>query len=531
MQLFPHGAIIGIIVLVLGIGLTPVFANEQVVIPLGASNPKTPFSLSPSVLNIKTGETVVWQNNDVSSHTITTGNPSLGADGRIESSVIQSGNTFSYTFDKSGVYQYFCLFHPWMTGVVNVGNGVSFEPSIMVSVSTDKQFYNSGDKILVSGQISKFIKDQPITVWITDSQGNGIALDRMEAENGNSFSANFTVGDNLWIPGNTYRVYAQYGPGSNIAYANVTFEPQSTGSTRQSANQQESNTSVQDNSQNNIPSYDRVAADSNNPLVAQTDHHLYEPRDQISVKGDVWGGILMQIGPAYLVTISTQDNNGPSVSTIIKTQLIDSNQNIVATKESALDSNNNYQSSFVLPDNSPGGKYTVVSSIEVKAGLLGALDGSIGSKLTTKTQILVEPPQDYSVKILVGYPSVKIASNSTVSGFDFEPDKKTIVFTVAGETGTKGVTEITIPKSILSGQMTVLIDGSIQSSGNMLVTSDTNDSTTLELNYHHSTHTIQIVGAQSSVISSVPEFPIAGPILAISIIMSVVFLRIMQFRK
>ena len=71
--------------LILAIGVSvfvhPSFADTQVTIPLGAANVNTPFSLSPSVLDVKTNETVTWQNNDVSSHTVTTGTTSLGFDG------------------------------------------------------------------------------------------------------------------------------------------------------------------------------------------------------------------------------------------------------------------------------------------------------------------------------------------------------------------------------------------------------------------------------------------------------------------
>ena len=36
--------------------------------------------------------------------------------------------TFSYTFDKEGTFNYFCMVHPWMQGIVTVGT-VSAEQS------------------------------------------------------------------------------------------------------------------------------------------------------------------------------------------------------------------------------------------------------------------------------------------------------------------------------------------------------------------------------------------------------------------
>src|SRR5574337_1437759 len=150
------------------------FTEVQVTIPLGASNQNTPFSLSPSDLDISVNDTVTWKNNDAAVHTVTTGKPGLGFDGRVDSGVIAQGGTFSYTFDKSGVYEYYCLFHPWMTGFVSVGSSTPVPPT-GISISTDKPVYQDGDTIHVTGQVSKFVQNKEDTVGITDSKGTGIS--------------------------------------------------------------------------------------------------------------------------------------------------------------------------------------------------------------------------------------------------------------------------------------------------------------------------------------------------------------------
>lgn len=205
--------------------IDPSFADTQVIIPLGAANTNTPFSLSPSVLDIKTNETVTWQNNDVSTHTVTTGTTSLGFDGRIDSSVIAAGKSFSYKFDKAGVYGYYCLFHPWMTGVVNVGSSSKVQPVDTISFSTDKSSYHNGDSILISGKVSNFIPNQQVTVWITSPQGMAVAITHVEIESSNDFSTSIPSGGGLWKSGNTYKMYAQYGSRSSVASAEIAFEP------------------------------------------------------------------------------------------------------------------------------------------------------------------------------------------------------------------------------------------------------------------------------------------------------------------
>ena len=204
----------------------PSFADTQVTIPLGAANANTPFSLSPSVLDVKTNETVTWQNNDVSSHTVTTGTTSLGFDGRIDSGVIAAGKSFSYKFDKAGVYGYYCLFHPWMTGVVNVGSSSTIQPVDTISLSTDKSSYKKGDSILISGKVSNFIPNEQVTVWITSLQGIAVAIAHVETESSNDFSTSIPSGGGLWESGNTYKVYAQYGSRSSVASTDIAFEPQ-----------------------------------------------------------------------------------------------------------------------------------------------------------------------------------------------------------------------------------------------------------------------------------------------------------------
>jgi len=204
----------------------PSFADTQVIIPLGAANANTPFSLSPSVINVKTNETVTWQNNDVASHTVTTGTTSLGFDGRIDSGVITTGKSFSYKFDKAGVFGYYCLFHPWMTGVINVGSNSKVQPVDTISVSTDKSSYQNGDSILISGKVSNFIPNEQVTVWITNPQGIAVAINHVETESSNNFSTSIPIGGGLWKSDNTYKVYAQYGSRSSVASADIAFESQ-----------------------------------------------------------------------------------------------------------------------------------------------------------------------------------------------------------------------------------------------------------------------------------------------------------------
>jgi len=69
---------------------------------------------------IAVGGQVIWNNVDTAAHTVTSGNPADGADGKFDSSIFMSGTTFSNTFDEVGEFEYFCMVHPWMKGIVQV---------------------------------------------------------------------------------------------------------------------------------------------------------------------------------------------------------------------------------------------------------------------------------------------------------------------------------------------------------------------------------------------------------------------------
>jgi len=76
--------------------------------------------LKPQSMVIKKGQIVTWKNSDSAAHTITSGTPEEGFDGKFDSSLFISGATFSHKFEKKGTYRYFCLVHPWKEGKIIV---------------------------------------------------------------------------------------------------------------------------------------------------------------------------------------------------------------------------------------------------------------------------------------------------------------------------------------------------------------------------------------------------------------------------
>ena len=91
--------------------------------PPGSGTPacaQTDECFIPFNAEIISGGTVTWNNDDVAVHTVTSGIASKGPDGIFDSSIISPGSTFEHTFEDSGTYDYFCIVHPWMIGIVQV---------------------------------------------------------------------------------------------------------------------------------------------------------------------------------------------------------------------------------------------------------------------------------------------------------------------------------------------------------------------------------------------------------------------------
>jgi len=97
--------------------------NVSISIPTGTAVPgceTTNGCFIPVKAMISLGGTVTWTNDDNAAHTVTSGRPVNGANGLFDSSLFMPDTTFSHTFDRLGLYNYYCMVHPWMEGIIHV---------------------------------------------------------------------------------------------------------------------------------------------------------------------------------------------------------------------------------------------------------------------------------------------------------------------------------------------------------------------------------------------------------------------------
>jgi plastocyanin len=72
------------------------------------------FTFEAPVTTVKPGTTVTWTNRDDIPHTV------VSKDGLFKSKVLDTADTFSFTFAKPGQFGYYCSIHPHMTGTIVV---------------------------------------------------------------------------------------------------------------------------------------------------------------------------------------------------------------------------------------------------------------------------------------------------------------------------------------------------------------------------------------------------------------------------
>ena len=96
--------------------------EPDIVMPTKVSRPgceEIDHCYVPSNIVIKKGESVVWQNQDAAFHSVTSGfydSPS----GLFDSGYLDPYQLFTFNFQETGTYHYFCTLHPWMEGQVIV---------------------------------------------------------------------------------------------------------------------------------------------------------------------------------------------------------------------------------------------------------------------------------------------------------------------------------------------------------------------------------------------------------------------------
>jgi plastocyanin len=72
------------------------------------------FMFSPMALTTTVGVEVTWVNQDDEAHTV------VSDTGLFHSAALDTGNSFTFKFDKAGTYHVYCSLHPQMVATIVV---------------------------------------------------------------------------------------------------------------------------------------------------------------------------------------------------------------------------------------------------------------------------------------------------------------------------------------------------------------------------------------------------------------------------
>lgn len=261
-------------------------------------------------------------------------------------------------------------------------------------------------------------------------------------------------------------------------------------------------------------SYEIESTGVTKPVTVQLENHLYHPGDSVEAHGSVWMDIVERVDALDVVKLEIKDGAG----------------NVVVREDATVDkADGSYSSSLELLDGASQGTYTAEVRLELEADALGIVEAITSATLQSSIQFAVAQPSEYNVDAEGQEFKVSIASNSGINDFQFKQTEKRVSLIVEGNAGTTGVTEITIPKALLSGEMKVFIDQNLVAEENVIVKSDTDLETTFEVNYTHSLHRMEVTGT-----NVVPEFPMYSiPIIVgvIGVIVALSRFRADVFRR
>ena len=111
--------------------------------------------------------------------------------------------------------------------IVSIGGGSAFAQTddldlSGIVVTTDKESYNNGDTVVISGQVRDLLSGTPVSLQVFAANGNLVTIEQIDISPDKTFSIEISAGGGLWKSKGTYTVKVLYGTQSRTA--ETTFE-------------------------------------------------------------------------------------------------------------------------------------------------------------------------------------------------------------------------------------------------------------------------------------------------------------------
>lgn len=108
-----------------------------------------------------------------------------------------------------------------VTGVITIPVFAQ-EFASAITVATDKDSYNDGDIITITGTVRERLSGYPVSLQIIAANGNVVRVEQLDVSEDNTYLIEVAAGGTLWRSAGTYTVKVLYG--SETRTAETTFE-------------------------------------------------------------------------------------------------------------------------------------------------------------------------------------------------------------------------------------------------------------------------------------------------------------------
>ncbi|MEK6818064.1 MAG: PEFG-CTERM sorting domain-containing protein [Thermoproteota archaeon] len=159
------------------------FADHSEVTISAASGSSTPGCETtaegcyiPKEATVDVGGKVIFSNTDTAAHTFTAGSAADGPSGEFDSSLVMAGSSYEWTPTTAGEVPYFCMVHPWMTGLIVVQEAGTEE-------QTGEEMHT--EDATATGMLSDGTKVSIMTSAPTSGEKMEISVDFEDSEHAN----------------------------------------------------------------------------------------------------------------------------------------------------------------------------------------------------------------------------------------------------------------------------------------------------------------------------------------------------------
>ncbi|MCE9652624.1 MAG: PEFG-CTERM sorting domain-containing protein [Nitrosarchaeum sp.] len=107
--------------------------------------------------------------------------------------------------------------------IASIGLAPAFGQTDSIMVTTDKQSYADGEKILVTGEVKDRLSGVPVSLRVVAPNGNLVTVAQIDVNEDKTFSTELIAGGALMKSEGTYTVTAFYGTEHRVAETTFTF--------------------------------------------------------------------------------------------------------------------------------------------------------------------------------------------------------------------------------------------------------------------------------------------------------------------